>query len=318
MPARLPPEFALIDRHFRPLAGAGARNLADDAAVIMPPAGRELVITADAMVAGVHFLPDDPPDQIGRKLLRVNLSDLAAKGATPIGYLLTIAVPRDTDDAWFAEFTKGLRRDQERYGLMLLGGDTTSTTGPVVLSLTAIGHVSPGGAPARSGAKSGDDVWITGTVGDAALGLLAAQGRLPDPTGHLLRRYRLPDPRISFPVSALASAAMDVSDGLVQDLGHICRASGVWAEIRADWVPRSAAALHAGNEWLITCLTGGDDYEILFAAAPDRADDVQRAAATISVPITRIGTFHSGDARVTVLDAAGNTIDIARPGWSHF
>ena len=318
MSARLPPEFALIDRYFRPLAGAGGRNLADDAAVIVPPAERDLVITADAMVAGVHFMPADPPDQIGQKLLRVNLSDLAAKGATPLGYLLTIAVPRDTGDAWFAAFAAGLRRDQERYGITLLGGDTTSTTGPVTLSLTAIGHVSPGGAPARAGARAGDDVWITGTVGDAALGLLAAQGSLPDPTGHLLRRYRLPDPRIGFPVSGLASAAMDVSDGLVQDLGHICRASGVYAKIGASLVPRSTAARQAGDEWLITCLTGGDDYEVLFAAAPERADDVRRAAETTGIPVTRIGTLHAGEPGVTVCDADGKPIDIVRPGWSHF
>lgn len=318
MPARVPPEFALIDRYFRPLAGVGARSLADDVAVVAPPAERDLVITADAMVAGVHFLPDDPADQIARKLLRVNLSDLAAKGATPLGYLLTIAIPRDTNEVWVAAFADGLRRDQEQYGIALLGGDTTSTPGPVTLSVTAIGHVAPNAAPARAGARPGDDVWVTGTIGDGALGLLAAQGRLPDPTGYLLARYRVPEPRIGFPVAQFASAAMDVSDGLVQDLGHICRASGLCAEIRADLVPRSDAARQAGDDWLITCLTGGDDYEVLFAAAPDRAGDVRSATEATGVPATRIGSFRAGEPGVIVRDAEGQTIDIARSGWSHF
>ena len=155
MASDLPAEFALIARHFRPLAGPGALDLRDDAAVLMPPPGRELVLTADAMVAGVHFLPDDPPDLVGRKLLRVNLSDLAAKGATPLGYLMTVSTPRTTPDAWFAGFAAGLAQDQREYGVTLLGGDTTSTPGPISLSLTAIGHVAPGQAVHRAGAAAG-------------------------------------------------------------------------------------------------------------------------------------------------------------------
>src|SRR4051794_5560619 len=177
MASDLPAEFALIARHFRPLAGPGALDLQDDAAVLTPPPGRELVLTADAMVAGVHFLPDDPPDLIGRKLLRVNLSDLAAKGAEPLAYLMTVSAPRDTPDAWFAGFTAGLGQDQARYGVALLGGDTTSTPGPISLSLTIIGHVAPGTAVRRSTARVGDAIWVTGTIGDGALGLAVARGR---------------------------------------------------------------------------------------------------------------------------------------------
>ena len=317
MSARLPPEFALIDRYFRPLAGVGGRNLADDAAVIVPPAERDLVITADAMVAGVHFMPADPPDQIGQKLLRVNLSDLAAKGATPLGYLLTIAVPRDTGDAWFAASPRGsgaIRNDtrsrsRRRYDLDHRSSYTVPDGDRPRLSRRCAGT---GRSPRWR--RCVDNRYCR----RRRAWLLAAQGSLPDPTGHLLRRYRLPEPRIGFPVSGLASAAMDVSDGLVQDLGHICRASGVYAKICASLVPRSTAARQAGDEWLITCLTGGDDYEVLFAAAPERADDVRRAAETTGIPVTRIGTLHAGEPSVTVCDADGKPIDIARPGWSHF
>src|SRR6185312_6510159 len=178
--SELPAEFALIARHCRPLAGPGALNLGDDAALLAPPPGRELVLTVDAMIGGVHFLPDDPPDLVGRKLLRVNLSDLSVKGATPIGYLMTDAVPRDSPDAWFAGFAAGLAQDQAEFGVTLLGGDTTSTPGPMALSLTILGHVAPGTMVRRAGAQPGDGIWVTGTIGDGALGLAVAQGRLAD------------------------------------------------------------------------------------------------------------------------------------------
>ena len=201
MSSDLPPDFALIARHFLLLAGPGALNLQDDAAVLAPPAGRELVLTVDAMVAGVHFLPDDPPDLVGRKLLRVNLSDLAAKGAVPLGYLMTVLTPRDTPDAWYAGFAAGLAQDQTVYGVTLLGGDTTSRPGLISLSLTAIGHVAPGQAVHRAGAQPGDSIWVTGTIGDGALGLAVARSRLADPNGHLLSRYRLPQPRVGLAIA---------------------------------------------------------------------------------------------------------------------
>jgi thiamine-monophosphate kinase len=314
----VPAEFSLIARHFRPLAGPGALGLRDDAALLAPPPGRELVLTADAMVAGVHFLPDDPPDLVGRKLLRVNLSDLAAKGAVPLCYLMTVSTPRDTSDAWFAGFASGLAQDQAQYGVTLLGGDTTATPGPISLSLTIIGHVAPGSAVLRSGARVGDGIWVTGTIGDGALGLAAARGRVADPAGFLLDRYRLPQPRIGLELAGIASAAMDVSDGLVQDLGHICRASGVAAAIAAECVPLSDAARAAGPDWLETCLTGGDDYELLLAVPPDRSDAMLAAAARAGIPVTRIGRFHSGPAEVMVRQANGEPLALTKGGWSHF
>lgn len=351
-------EFSLIARHFAPLAGEGALGLTDDAALLTPPPGRDLVLSADAMVAGVHFLPGDPADLVARKLLRVNLSDLAAKGAVPLGYLLTLSAPRETPDSWFAAFAAGLAEDQRAFGVALLGGDTTSTSGPVSLSLTIIGHVAPGAMVRRDGARPGDGVWVTGTIGDGALGLAAAQGRLSDPSGFLLDRYRLPRPRVGLAIAGVASAGMDVSDGLVQDLGHICRASGVAAAIEAERVPLSEAARAAGPDWLETCLTSGDDYELLLAAPPEREGALRAEAARAGVPVTRIGVlsthpaplpfregsrlssplpfregsglpsplpFREGSGGGSLSDASAVTVlrngapwELQRGGWSHF
>jgi thiamine-monophosphate kinase len=275
-------------------------------------------LTTDAMVAGVHFLPDDPPDLVGRKLLRVNLSDLAAKGAMPLGYLMTVSAPATTPDAWFAGFSAGLQEDQRAFGVSLLGGDTTSTPGPITLSLTAIGHVASGEAVSRAGARVGDGVWVSGTIGDGALGLAVAQGRLSDPSGYLLSRYRLPRPRMGLRLAGIASAAMDVSDGLVQDLGHLCRAGRLGAEIEAALVPMSAPARAAGADWLATCLTGGDDYELLLAVPPGNGEKLAEAARTAGFPVTRIGEFRSTEPQVVVHGIDGTPMALARGGWSHF
>ncbi|MBO1074333.1 thiamine-phosphate kinase [Roseomonas marmotae] len=320
----LPPEFALIARHFRPLAGPGALDLSDDAAVLAPPPGREMVLAADAMVSGVHFLPDDPPETIGRKLLRTNLSDLAAMGAAPLGYLLTTILPRGITPGWLEGFAAGLAEDQKEFGVVLLGGDTTSTPGPISLSLTILGHVAPGQAIRRVGAGPGQDVWVSGTIGDGALGLAVLLGEVPGgATGHLAGRYRLPRPRLALgqALVGLATAAMDVSDGLVQDLGHLCRASGCGAEIGAGRVPLSAeaAALLADRPALLPrVLTGGDDYELLFAAPPEAAAEIEARAAACGVAVTRIGRFLTGEPEVVVRDAEGGVLPIHHGGWSHF
>jgi len=310
----LPPEFALIARHFRPLAGPGSLDLSDDAAVFAPPPGRDLVVAADAMVAGVHFLLDDPPDLVGRKLLRTNLSDLAAMGADPLGYLMTVSVPRDTPDDWFARFAAGLAQDQAEFGIVLLGGDTTATPGPVSLSLTVLGTVLPGQAVRRSGARPGDGLWVTGTIGDGALGLLAAQGKLADPDGSLAHRYRLPRPRLGVARAGVVSAAMDVSDGLVQDVGHLCRASGCGVQIDAALLPLSDAARAAGEGYLPLCLTGGDDYELAMAVPEANAAKL----ATAGVMVTRIGRFVEGPPRVEVRHPDGLLMTLPSGGWSHF
>ncbi|HIJ63338.1 MAG TPA: thiamine-phosphate kinase, partial [Rhodospirillaceae bacterium] len=253
-------EFSLIARLFAPLAAGapGALGLTDDAALIEGPAGRQWAVTADALVAGVHFFADDPPDLIARKLIRVNLSDLAAMGAKPCGAFLCACFPRDTGTAWLDRFATGLKSDCEEFGIALMGGDTVATPGPLTLALTAFGDVPAGQALLRSNARSGHDIWVSGTIGDAALGLRGLTGEGPaDP--HLIDRYRLPQPRIALGLAlhGLAQAAMDVSDGLVGDLGHICRASGVGAVLRADLVPLSQPAAAAQDLALV--LTGGDD-----------------------------------------------------------
>ncbi len=241
--------------------------------------------------------------------------DVVEKGAVPLGYVMTVSAPRGTPDTWFAGFVAGLAADQAELAITLLGGDTTSTPGPLSLSLAIIGHVAPGAMVPRAGAKAGDGVWVTGTIGDGALGLAVAQGRLADPTGHLLGRYRLPRPRIGLKLAGIATAAMDVSDGLVQDLGHLCRAGGLSATIDAAAVPLSDPARAAGPDWLVTCLTGGDDYELLLAVPP--AQEAALIAAAGDIPVTRIGQFHPG-ADVAVTGADGAPMALPTGGWSHF
>jgi thiamine-monophosphate kinase len=316
----LPGEFELIHRYFAPLAAGfpGALGLEDDAAIYRPPAGHELVVTADALVEGRHYLASDPADLIGRKMLRVNLSDLAAKGATPVGYLMTTALGPDIDEAWIAKFTEGLAADQREFGIHLMGGDTVATPGPTTLSVTAIGVVPQGKALRRSGARIGDKLVVTGTIGDGALGLKVLRGSLLDLDAAqretLADRYHLPQPRLKLGASLIggAHAAMDVSDGLVADAGHIAEASHCGVVIRADRVPLSAAAQEAlaGDlDLLPTILTGGDDYELLFTAPSLRSE--------WSGQVTEIGEIVAGEG-VRVLDRDGAEIVLASRGFQHF
>jgi thiamine-monophosphate kinase len=313
-------EFELIARYFRPLAMAaeGALGLADDAALLDVPAGDRLVATADALTAGVHFLPDDPPDLIARKALRVNLSDLAAMAARPLAYLLTVAFPVDIGEDWIAKFARGLAQDQAEFGIALAGGDTTATPGPLSLSVTALGLVARGRELRRSTAQAGDLVAVSGTIGDAMLGLARLQGRLAAIAGEteLIARYRLPQPRLALArkLAGLASGGLDVSDGLVGDLGHICEASGVGAVIQAQRVPLSAparAVLAREPERLASLITGGDDYELLFTLP--QALETELAG----LPVTVIGRMEAGQG-VRVLDGAGRALALGPGGYRHF
>jgi thiamine-monophosphate kinase len=316
-------EFEFIAQRLRPLAAGtpGALDLMDDAALVDPPAGSVLVVTKDAMVAGVHFLPDDPPGDIARKLLRVNLSDLAAMGAAPLGYLLALIRSKETSEDWLAAFCQGLAADQAAFGIGLLGGDTVATPGPLALSLTALGHVPRDEALLRRGARPEDDVWVSGTLGDAALGLQVLRGALEvaaEARAALLGRYRLPSPRLALgqALRGVASAVIDVSDGLLADLGHILETSGVGAELRADGLPLSAAARDLPGA-ADAALAGGDDYELLFTAPPDRRDAIATLATRLRLPLTRIGAIHAGQG-LRVLDAAGRELPVAHTGWQHF
>lgn len=322
-------EFEIIAKYFAPLATApGAEGLRNDGGHFTPGAGLCAVVTADAMVAGVHFLPDDPPETLGRKLLRVNLSDLAAMGARPLGYLLVAAFPKDIGEAWIAAFASGLARDQAEFGVDLLGGDTVSTPGPLTLSLTAFGEAAPDRILSRSGARAGDEVYVSGIVGDGMLGLKALRGELPHVSAPdraaLAERYRLPLPRLALGLAlsegGLATAALDVSDGLLADMGHICAASGLAAELCAAAVPLSAAAvrtLDASPGLRHGILSGGDDYELLFTAAPGRAGTIQSLARDLDLPLTSIGRMTAGQG-VRAIDDAGEEISLPSKGWEHF
>jgi thiamine-monophosphate kinase len=321
-------EFDLIAKFFAPLSRgeAGAFSLTDDAAALTPREGCDLVVTTDAIVAGVHFFAGDPPDAIAQKALRVNVSDLAAKGARPWVYLLTAVLPRDVDDAWVKAFAGGLKRDQERFGLTLVGGDTTATPGPLTVSIVALGEVGRGIMLTRGGAKSGDDVWVTGTIGDAFLGLKVLQGKMDELSAAQQRavvgRYRLPDPRVTVGqgLVGLAHACVDVSDGLAADLGHVAKVSGVAVRIQGHEVPLSAAAkaaLRSGGVQLADLVSGGDDYELAFAAPPSVRSRIEALAGATRVPITRIGEVTAGKG-VTLLSADGAPMPLARAGFTHF
>lgn len=323
-------EDALIARYFRPLAtDPGAFNLGDDAAVLKP-LGDDIVVTTDAVVEGVHFLPDDPPDSVARKALRVNLSDLAAKGATPAGFLLTLAL-RAADDAWLSPFVRGLGEDAGLFACPLLGGDTVSTPGPKMISITAFGRVPPDKMVHRSGAKPGDRVVVTGTIGDATLGLDILRGgavaaALADDTAAremLVGRYRIPQPRnvLAQAVRDHASAAMDVSDGLAGDLAKLCEASGVSAVIDAPGIPLSPAAatlLARGTVGVGTLVSGGDDYEILCAIPENRFEAFAQAAALAGVAVTSIGTIIADTSAPKFLDGKGSELPLSRLSYSHF
>jgi thiamine-monophosphate kinase len=315
-------EFELIDRVLKPLAKGfpGALDLTDDAALVDVPAGQQLVVAKDAIVADVHFLADDPPDLIAGKLLRVNLSDLAAMGADPLGYLTALARPKDISDAWLRRFAAGLMVDQQRFRCHLLGGDTTSTHGPLTLSLTILGLVPRGQALLRSGAKAGDDIWVSGTLGDAALGLRVLRGlaATEDETLALVDRYRTPRPRLILgrALRGLATAAIDVSDGLLADLGHVCETSGVAAVIDVARLPLSPVARGIPGS-RDAALAGGDDYELLFTAPEARRAEIERLGATLDHGLARIGKIEAGSG-VRVVDADRRDVALDRTGWRHF
>jgi thiamine-monophosphate kinase len=321
-----PGEFERIRRYFAPLAAPGGLGLLDDAALVECRAGHRLVMTADAIVAGVHFLPEDPPDLVAKKLLRVNLSDLAAMGARPLYYLLTTALPATLGADWVAAFARGLGEDQQLYGVGLLGGDSVSTPGPTALSLTAIGEVAADAEIRRSGARAGDELWLSGTVGDAFLGLRAARGGYAglsaEHRAELIDRFRLPQPRVSLgpALAGTAHAMIDVSDGLLADLGHICETSRVGAVVELPALPlspgaRAALALEPGAAPLLA--TGGDDYELLFTAAPDAGEAVRGIGARLGVGVTRIGRVEAGHGP-RLIDAQGREVAVATSGYRHF
>ena len=322
-------EDTLIAHYFRPIAtDPGAFSLDDDAAALKP-SGDDIVVTTDAIVEGVHFLADDPPDTVARKALRVNLSDLAAKGATPAGFVLTLAL-RNADDAWLKPFAEALGEDATQFGCPLLGGDTVSTPGPLMISVTAFGRVPPGKMVHRSGAKPGDRVMVTGTIGDAALGLAILRGgkvhaAASDAAARafLVGRYRVPQPRVNLSetVREYANAAMDVSDGLAGDLTKLCGVSGVSAVIDLESIPLAAAAKDLLSRRIVgieTLIAGGDDYEVLCTVPEDRVDAFAQAAQLAGVQVSSIGSVVAGTSAPKFIDKQGSEVALERLSYSHF
>jgi thiamine-monophosphate kinase len=326
MSARLG-EADLIARYFAPLAGPAGLELRDDAALMRPAPGQDLVLTTDALVAGVHFFADDPPGAIARKALRVNLSDLAAKAARPLGFLLTLALPSDWREDWLTAFADGLGADARAFECPLLGGDTVKTPGPLTLSVTALGSVTEGRMPRRTGVRPGDRLYVTGTIGDAAIGLKVRQGRAPDipkaDKAFLLERYLIPEPRLKLidAMAAYANGSMDVSDGFIGDLAKMLDVSGVSARAPIYRLPLShaaRAAIAADPSLFEVAATGGDDYELLASTPPESALLFEAAARTAGVPLTFVGEAVKGAGPPSFIGADGNPVNFARGAYSHF
>jgi thiamine-monophosphate kinase len=322
-------EDRLIARLFAPVAThPGALSLTDDCGVVTPPPGHDLVLTTDAVIAGVHFYEDDPPHAIGGKAMRVNLSDLAAKGATPLGFLVSLALPKEIGEDWLIGFAEGLRGDADRYACPLFGGDTVRTSGPLMVSVSMFGSVPQGTMVRRAGAKPGDRIFVSGSIGDGALGLLLRRNSGKDwkvsaaDRQHLSDRYLLPQPRTALAESVRthASAAMDVSDGLAGDLAKLCRVSHVAASVEAARIPLShtARALVAADPSLLeTALTGGDDYEIVCTVPPQKADSFGAAAVKAGVTVTEVGVIEAGQG-ARFLGVDGVPLTFSQASFSHF
>ena len=329
-------EDDLIARYFAPLAGEGAFGLRDDAAQLTPPPGYDLVITKDMLVSGGHFFPDDPPFEIARKLMRVNLSDLAAKGARPWGFLLGLALPQGFSEAWLAGFVGGLAQDARAFDFPLLGGDTVK--GPLTLSLTALGLGPSNGMVRRYGAKAGDRLYVTGTIGDAALGLKIRLDQTEDQgwiaalstqqRDDLKGRYLVPQPRnrLGAAMLAYAHAGMDISDGFIGDLRKMMRVSGTRARVSLAQIPFSEAvraAVGSAPHLLHVALTGGDDYELLASVPAQNAASFEADALKAGVRLTLIGTVRPPDTaeqvgELLVIRPDGKIQTFAQGAFSHF
>ncbi|HEX4157380.1 MAG TPA: thiamine-phosphate kinase [Rhizomicrobium sp.] len=321
-------EFELIERIFAPLArGApGAMDLADDVALLAPRPGCEIVLKTDSLIESVHFRRDDPPSTVGRKALRRALSDLAAKGAAPAAYLLALALPEWPDTRWLEEFAQGLSRDQQEFGISLFGGETNSTPGPVTITVTAVGFVPEDALIRRKGARSGDQVFVTGSIGDAAAGVAILVQEYPPSLDtaaeFLISRYQVPTPRLAFgrAIRGIANAAIDVSDGLLADLGHIADVSGVRIETDSSAIPLSS---HLQGLWgteldaRIRAATAGDDYEIAFTAPAEASDAIREVARRTATNVTTIGRVVPGST-VAFLDSTGGEVPLERRGYTHF
>jgi len=325
-------EEAIVQEYLAPLAAGypGSFGLRDDCALLSVDPGNAVVVKTDAVAEGVHFLPDDDPEDVGWKALAVNVSDLAAKGAIPRAYVLSLAFPAAPTRGWMAAFARGLQSAQQAFGMHLIGGDTDRRPGPLSITPCVFGEASGGRMVLRTTAKPGDHLYLTGTLGDSALGLALRLDKVAGPAlrleaaqeRHAIGRYLRPEPRIGLRRALLdhAHAAMDISDGLVKDLGRMCRASGTGATVDVATVPLSsavAAAVAADRTWMERLLTGGDDYEVLAAVPPAASAAFEAAAGAGGVAVARIGTVALAPG-VSFRGPDGAPMAIGRPGYDHF
>ena len=323
-------EFDRIKKYFKPLASAerGSLDLLDDAAVLPIGSASELVISTDALVEGIHYVGDEDASLIAQKSLRTNLSDMAAMGAAPWAYTLSLILDplkKCSADQWLDSFVAGLQIDQNKYDVRLIGGDSVVGAGPTVISITIIGKLNNKGPLVRSGALQNDDVYVSGTIGDSAAGLQVIKGSLDfldlSDQIYLKNRYYLPQPRVALGLAlvGLASAAMDVSDGLIQDMGHLCSASGLAAVINWPNVPLSPPVitlLESKSISISAIINGGDDYELLFTAPSILRPDIEELSKKTEVPLTRIGYMTEG-ADVLLMDKENQLISLAGAGFKH-
>jgi thiamine-monophosphate kinase len=323
-------EFDRIKKYFKPLASAerGSLDLLDDAAVLPIGSASELVISTDALVEGIHYVGDEDASLIAQKSLRTNLSDMAAMGAAPWAYTLSLILDplkKCSADQWLDSFVAGLQIDQNKYDVRLIGGDSVVGAGPTVISITIIGKLNNKGPLVRSGALQNDDVYVSGTIGDSAAGLQVIKGSLDfldlSDQIYLKNRYYLPQPRVALgsALVGLASAAMDVSDGLIQDMGHLCSASGLAAVINWPNVPLSPPVitlLESKSISISAIINGGDDYELLFTAPSILRPDIEELSKKTEVPLTRIGYMTEG-ADVVLMDKENQLISLAGAGFKH-
>ena len=320
-------EFNLIAEYFAPLATApGALGLLDDGAVLTIHPDQELITTTDMLISGVHFLENAEPEEIATRLLAVNVSDLAAMGATPMGYLLVTALTAKQDNDWLSRFAQRLEKDQIRFGMVLYGGDTVATPGPLSLTLTAFGTVPKGQALKRSSATIGDQIYVSGTLGDSALGLMALREELPIiDAAHrdfLINRFQAPQPRVNLGQSMreIARGVADISDGFIADLNHICEASQVGAKVFADDLPLSDAAkavIALEPSYLSTILTGGDDYELVFMAPSESQAQIDQLSTSLDVKLSRIGVITEGK-EISIFDSNQKIMSLGTMGYKHF
>lgn len=317
-------EFDLITRYFNRPSKNAVLGVGDDCALWQPQPGMQWAVSSDMLIEGRHFLSTVPPKRLGHKALAVNLSDLAACGAKPLAFTLALSLPR-TDEVWLQGFSTGLLQLAEQHQCELVGGDTTQ--GPLNICITAMGEVPPGDALLRQAAQVGDDIYLSGSVGDARLALEMLRGHLSLSTEDFeacRQRLEMPEPRVALgqALRGVANACIDVSDGLAGDLGHVLKASHVGAVLTSDWIQDSAAISAAMqrlpfNKRLDMALSGGDDYELLFTAAPDQADAVQHAANEADVSVTCIGRITAGSG-LQVLDLQGVPMSRRFPAFDHF